>query len=228
MALAATLLLHGDTTPFVRPEKDPILRLRGWRSLGEEVGALRAAYPADYIIANNYANASELAFYMKGRPTVFLPRGGTPNQFSFWPGYEPGPGKTALYITNELDYPMPESFAKDFLEDRGGHLVLAGVQGEADRPVQGLAALELARSGARSGSSAPRGGTMTFIWGRFSASSFWNHSSAGWSPWTRRQTLGSVLRMWSRMSSRWAWAVRSKCSTSQFTCTSPSSELRTT
>jgi hypothetical protein len=115
LALAVTVLLHGDHVPGLKPEKDPILRLRGWPDLAAKVDALRDRYRPDLVIANNYGNASEISFYGKGKPTVFLARTDMiENQFSFWPGYAVAPGQKALYVTNELDYPMPASFGDDF------------------------------------------------------------------------------------------------------------------
>lgn len=116
LAVAAleTAALHSSCLPFLAPDRDPILRLRGWTSLARQVEAIRAAHPADLILANNYGNASELTFYMKGRPVTYLPRTDHPeNQFSFWPGYDPA-GRSALFVTNDPDSPLPDSLARDF------------------------------------------------------------------------------------------------------------------
>ena len=117
LALAMTLLLHGEYLPFLKPDKDPVLRLRGWPGYAAEIAKLRAQYQPDYLLTNNYANASELAFYLPlpDRPAVFVARRAEiADQFSFWPGYTPQAGQSAFFISNELDYELPPSLKEDF------------------------------------------------------------------------------------------------------------------
>jgi len=80
---------------------DPSARLRGWRTAAEQIEALRKTYEAEhgqpvFLIANNYATASALAFYLQdkrregpGHPPVYCPMSAVPgNQFYFWPRYD--------------------------------------------------------------------------------------------------------------------------------------------
>ncbi len=80
---------------------DPSARLRGWRTTAEKIETLRKSYEAEhgqpvFLIANNYATASALAFYFQdkrreapGHPPVYCPMSAVPgNQFYFWPRYD--------------------------------------------------------------------------------------------------------------------------------------------
>ena len=80
---------------------DPSARLRGWRTAAESIEALRKKYEAQhgrpvFLIGNNYATASALAFYLQdkrregpGHPPVYCPMSAVPgNQFYFWPRYD--------------------------------------------------------------------------------------------------------------------------------------------
>ncbi len=80
---------------------DPSARLRGWRTGAKQIEALRKKYEAEhgqpvFLIANNYATASSLAFYFQdkrregpGHPPVYCPMSAVPgNQFYFWPRYD--------------------------------------------------------------------------------------------------------------------------------------------
>jgi 4-amino-4-deoxy-L-arabinose transferase-like glycosyltransferase len=99
---------------------DPSARLRGWHTAAEKVGALRSEFEAAqgqpvFLIANNYASASSLAFYLAdprvegpGHPPVYVPESAFPeNQYYFWPRYDeneqfaPGAGPKDEYYTEE-------------------------------------------------------------------------------------------------------------------------------
>lgn len=80
---------------------DPSARLRGWRTAAEQIEALRKKFESEhgqpvFLIANNYATASSLAFYFQdkrregpGHPPVYCPMSAVPgNQFYFWPRYD--------------------------------------------------------------------------------------------------------------------------------------------
>ena len=54
---------------------------------------------ANLLIADNYGDASQLAFYLPDRPTTYLlpqPYGAT--QFTLWPGYEVTTNTQALFV----------------------------------------------------------------------------------------------------------------------------------
>src|SRR5262245_25491435 len=80
---------------------DPSDRLRGWQTLAEAVGKVRADFEKRtgktvFLIADERDRASELAFYLPGRrvegpghPPVYIPESQDMiNQFSFWPRYD--------------------------------------------------------------------------------------------------------------------------------------------
>jgi hypothetical protein len=76
-----------------RGSSDPIGRAYGWDGLAEHAlvarGGLRPAPGgAVWIAADNYEDASELAFNLPDHPTVFsLNLAGRPNQYDFWPSF---------------------------------------------------------------------------------------------------------------------------------------------
>lgn len=109
-------------------QRDPFLRLRGWKAAAEElekfVRDLREQTgEAPFVIANRYQTAATLAFYARdldvirpapGYPVVnarIFEAGKVKNQFPFWPSYlvpaRPEDaaqfrGKNAIYITDDI------------------------------------------------------------------------------------------------------------------------------
>lgn len=84
---------------------DPGARLRGWRTVAEQVERFRTQFEADparadrpktFLIANSYGTASALSFYLRdkrteapGHPPVYIPESpAMENQYSFWPRYD--------------------------------------------------------------------------------------------------------------------------------------------
>jgi hypothetical protein len=63
--------------------RDPTAQGAGWAFLAREIdGQRRGAL----VAANLYQDAAELAFHLKGQPTVFsLNIGGRPNEYDLWP-----------------------------------------------------------------------------------------------------------------------------------------------
>ncbi|MBI3450784.1 MAG: glycosyltransferase family 39 protein [Acidobacteria bacterium] len=76
-----------------RGSSDPIGRAYGWDALAEGAAQARAALGTVgartvHVAADNYEDASELAFNLPDRPTVFaLNLSGRPNEYDFWPGF---------------------------------------------------------------------------------------------------------------------------------------------
>lgn len=75
----------------LKPSKDPIARAHGWDQLGQAVDSVRRTMFSEeeshvLIAAERYQDASELAFHMKGNPSVLsLNLGGRRNQYDLWP-----------------------------------------------------------------------------------------------------------------------------------------------
>jgi 4-amino-4-deoxy-L-arabinose transferase-like glycosyltransferase len=73
----------------IRASRDPIDRAHGWSALAR---AVERATPTDGPVtfaATRYQDASELSFYLPGRPFVHsLNRLGRPNQYDLWPALE--------------------------------------------------------------------------------------------------------------------------------------------
>lgn len=117
------------------PRWDPTLRLQGWAELGERVsGTLEemAASNKTFIFSDRYQVASELAFYVQGRPTTYCVNLGRRfNQYDLWPGILPLKGYDAIYVKQGNREAEPEvrraflSVRKDppVAIYRGGHRV---------------------------------------------------------------------------------------------------------
>ena len=66
---------------------DPTARLRGWRHLSAEVDRLRSAMGDAIIVGERWTIASELGFYLDGRPNVYcigLAMGDRHSQYDLW------------------------------------------------------------------------------------------------------------------------------------------------
>ncbi len=116
---AFVLLLLAEASLFLPLKNDPAHRLRGWQNLGAWVGEMEQKSGAGYLVGSNYGLAGEIAFYTPGHPRTYMPRADfNENQFSFWPGYleaEAEKAETpALYITDDLDAPLPANLRADF------------------------------------------------------------------------------------------------------------------
>lgn len=89
------------------PRKDPIARAHGWTTLADSVDVARRdpfleGTVDQFIAADRYQDASELAFHLSGQPTVFaLNLGGRTNQYDVWKNayqsIHPGDGLIAVF-----------------------------------------------------------------------------------------------------------------------------------
>jgi hypothetical protein len=120
MALAAlmTVTLH-ETAPLkLNPKNDPLARVRGWKSLAEQVHQIRQHYPQATLIANKYQTVSILSFYLPDRPKIYQPSSlRILNQLSLWGDYNPETISDALFITDSAD-PLPDILLVQFKRQR--------------------------------------------------------------------------------------------------------------
>lgn len=116
LLVAAHLLLAGFTFGLPRVIL-PTTRLAGWREAAGQVGAalseLRACRRAAPdgrcdqlpVIAGNYKIGSEFAFYLRGRPRVFVVRSESEprNQYDLWDGMNQIKGEDVLLVLDTLE-----------------------------------------------------------------------------------------------------------------------------
>jgi undecaprenyl-diphosphatase len=103
---AVPMALVYDTGPLYRaglpPRWDPTLRLKGWKELGERVSSSwegMSGAKKTFIFSNRYQISSELAFYVRGRPTTYCVNLGRRfNQYDLWEGFLSLAGQDALYV----------------------------------------------------------------------------------------------------------------------------------
>lgn len=112
-AFFQTALAH--ETHWLHLRKDPLLRVRGWAEFGKNVQTYLDRYRPDFVIAEDYGLASEVAFYAPSRPRTYIPNTGKiENQFSFWSSYQSANDKTAIYLTGHPDGLIPGWLTKEF------------------------------------------------------------------------------------------------------------------
>jgi undecaprenyl-diphosphatase len=96
---------------------DPSSRITGWRELGAEVTGLYEEMSPDhrvFIFSDRYQVASELAFYVKGKPVTYcvnLKR--RMNQYDLWPGFHNLLQYHAIFVRTG-DVGVPERIADAF------------------------------------------------------------------------------------------------------------------
>lgn len=99
IALAATVLVAAFAQIWrplaaVPPARDPIARAHGWSTLAAAISTARrnafvSGAPAQWVAAERYQDASQIAFNLPDHPTVFsLNLGGRANQYDLWQGPE--------------------------------------------------------------------------------------------------------------------------------------------
>lgn len=108
-AMLLAIVAWQAATPVlpIPPRKDPIARAHGWETLAAAVDDSRQSNflkgtVDQWVAADRYQDASELAFHLSGQPTVFaLNLGGRTNQYDIWPNaydkIRPGDGLVAAF-----------------------------------------------------------------------------------------------------------------------------------
>ncbi|QDH78687.1 glycosyltransferase family 39 protein [Echinicola soli] len=75
----------------LRPDKDPLARLAGYREMGNRIDVLIDSLELEkhFIFSDSYHLASEMAFYVDGNPQTYtINLGRRKNQFDLWPGID--------------------------------------------------------------------------------------------------------------------------------------------
>ncbi|MDQ6828475.1 MAG: glycosyltransferase family 39 protein [Gemmatimonadota bacterium] len=120
LALAMTVAIYAHVWhPFlpISPRSDPIARAYGW---DETAARLLAAAPRDaWLATDRYQESSELAFNLKGHPTVFsLNLGGRANEYDLWPRFpdraKHGDALVVLLDDTAADHPVAERLRPHF------------------------------------------------------------------------------------------------------------------
>ena len=122
IALLMTVVMH-NTNPLMlvakhvtdalhlRPLHDPLRRAQGWHDFAKHVQTAREQNQVNLLLADNYAQASMMAFYLPDQPTTFLlPANYGDTQFTLWPSYTNPDGTVppdtrALYVTTSTQLP---------------------------------------------------------------------------------------------------------------------------
>ncbi len=144
--LVYSLTFYMGHTSLGGGSKDPFHRLKGWRELGQEIGQLvqndgqktsHTIVGVPFIMAVTRQTASELAFYVKGQPRVYLWNdrpGRVTSQYDLWSGPIDKIGDDALLVLEkektlnprlrgmfkrvdvlrELKIPMGEAASRDY------------------------------------------------------------------------------------------------------------------
>ncbi len=119
VALLVSALGHATDLLGIPPRLDPTTRLKGWRELATVVAGLRREMPAPertFLVSDRYQIASELAFYVEGRPPAYnVNLGRRLNQYDFWEGPDSRRGWDAIYVQEdigELDERVVQAFER--------------------------------------------------------------------------------------------------------------------
>ena len=114
LALVTTLLLHSATFFCLPLKLDLMRRGEGWLDFAQHVQQARQQTRPDLLIANYYAQASMMQFYLPDRPFTYLPPAPYgDSQFTLWPGYTVGHGTRALYVSDSRG-PLPKQLKDEF------------------------------------------------------------------------------------------------------------------
>jgi len=113
-ALTAAIILILSFLPLPM-KRDPFVRVRGSRDLAVQVAEFCDRHGAEFVIAQNYQDASLLSFYLPGHPTVFMPNTRQiRSQFALWPGYGRAyRGRNAVYVAKHRPE-LPQSLRAEF------------------------------------------------------------------------------------------------------------------
>lgn len=114
LGIVETLFLHAVIFLCLPLKYDLMRRAEGWLDFARHLQQARQAGRPDLLIANDYAPAAMMQFYLPDHPVTYLPPApyGT-TQFTLWPGYEVGHGTRALYVSMG-EMPLPQKVQDEF------------------------------------------------------------------------------------------------------------------
>ena len=116
IAVVGSIALHAVILiPFPRT-LDPLKKIRrGAVEVGRDVSAVAATLPPNrFILSDNYALSSLLAFYVEGQPRTYCVNLGRRfNQFDFWPTFHHLRHYDAILVLSG-DLPMPPELEERF------------------------------------------------------------------------------------------------------------------
>ena len=102
VALGMSAVGHATDRLGLPRQLDPTARLRGWKELGEAVGATVGRMPdpqRTFLVSDRYQVVSELAFYTPGQPPAYnFNLGRRLNQYDIWAGPDTRLGWDAVYV----------------------------------------------------------------------------------------------------------------------------------
>lgn len=89
IALTVTVISHYPSILNLPVKSDPTSRLKGWKTLGNEVSKVYFPLSKEgevIIFSDSYQVSSQLAFYVKGKPETYcINLGRRMNQYDLWP-----------------------------------------------------------------------------------------------------------------------------------------------
>jgi 4-amino-4-deoxy-L-arabinose transferase-like glycosyltransferase len=114
LGLVITILLHATIFLTLPLKLDLLRRAEGWLDFAQHIQMARQQVRPDLLIANGYAPAAMMQFYLPDHPITYLPPApyGT-TQFTLWPGYKVGHGTRALFVSMS-NAPMPQKLKDAF------------------------------------------------------------------------------------------------------------------
>lgn len=114
LGLAITIFLNVAVFLDLPLKRDPFRRAEGWSDFACHVQQARQQTHPDLLIASGYAPASMMQFYLPDHPVTYLPPAPYgESQFTLWPGYEVGPGKRALFVSQDQGQ-LPQNVKSEF------------------------------------------------------------------------------------------------------------------
>jgi len=132
---AGTLFLHIPFLTMNAPwpgQSHPLKKLLGWRQLGGTVTQVARNMNQPFVFSDQYMTASELAFYVEGRPTTYcVDLGRRMNQYDLWPGLDRLVGQEAIYVAgNDMRADLAGAF------DRVEAEPMVTISSKSGRPIK--------------------------------------------------------------------------------------------
>ncbi len=117
LAFLVTVIAHYPDILRLPPDKDPSVRLKGWREMGRIVTGVvdKMDKGNTFIFTDSYQLSSLLAFYVRGNPVTYcINLGRRMNQYDLWPGFYNLVGRDAIFVKIGQDTVLPPSIRNAF------------------------------------------------------------------------------------------------------------------